>query len=120
MPYIPKGKNEPGSDWFDKAAFAQHVAYPQNPVRSIGELNELMAVMRGCLSQVKIPVLLIYSQDDDYIVKGSMDCIYDGLGSQDKQKVWVKGGGHVITEEPTRKVVFKAASDFIRRVSGAG
>jgi carboxylesterase len=120
MPYIPKGKNEPGSDWFDKAAFAQHVAYPQNPVRSIGELNELMAVMRGCLSQVKAPVLLIYSQDDDYIVKGSMDCIYDGLGSQDKQKVWVKGGGHVVTEEPTRTVVFKAACDFIRRVSGAG
>jgi esterase/lipase len=49
-----------------------------------------------------------------------MDCIYDGLGSQDKQKVWVKGGGHVVTEEPTRTVVFKAACDFIRRVSGAG
>jgi carboxylesterase len=120
VPHIPKGKKEPGSDWFDKAAFAQHVAYPQNPVRSIGELNELMAVMRGCLSQVEVPVLLIYSLDDDYIVKGSMDSIYDGLGSRDKQKVWVKGGGHVITEEPTRTVVFKAASDFIKRVSGAG
>lgn len=119
-PYIPKGKNEPGSDWFDKAAFAQHVAYSQNPVRSGGELNELMAIMRGCLSQVKAPVLLIYSHDDDYFVKGSMDCIFDELGSQDKQKLWVEGGGHVITEEPTRTVVFKAAADFIRRVSGAG
>ena len=119
-PYIPKGNNEPGSDWFDKAAFAQHVAYPQNPVRSVGELNELMAVMRGCLSQVKAAVLLIYSRDDDYFVQGSMDRIYAELGSQDRQKLWVEGGGHVITEEPTRTVVFKAAADFIKRISGAG
>jgi hypothetical protein len=30
--------------------------------------------------------------------------------------LWVEGGGHVITEEPTRKTVFKAAADFIERV----
>jgi len=120
VPYIPKGRNEPGSDWFDKAAFAQHASYPQNPVRSIGELNDLMAVMRGSLPRVNAPVLLIYSRDDDYIVKDSMDCIYEELGSADKQKLWVAGGGHVITEEPTRTVVFKAAADFIRRVSTAG
>jgi hypothetical protein len=31
----------------------------------------------------------------------------------------VEGGGHVITEEPTREVVFKAAADFINRVAFA-
>jgi carboxylesterase len=118
-PYMPKGKNLPGSDWFDKASFAQHVAYPENPVRCVGELNELMGVMRDCLPQVNVPVLLIYSRDDHYIYQGSMDSIHERLGSQDKQKLWVEGGGHVITEEPTRTVVFKAAADFIKRVSDA-
>jgi len=32
--------------------------------------------------------------------------------------LWIEGGGHVITEEPTRQRVFEAASSFIHRVTG--
>jgi carboxylesterase len=117
--YMPKGEGDPGSGWFDKDVWRQHVAYPQNPLRSIAELNELMGVMRLSLPEIKVPVLLIHSHDDDYVVKDSMDAIYNALGSTDKQKIWVAGGGHVITEEPTRHVVFKAAADFVERVSRA-
>jgi esterase/lipase len=46
-----------------------------------------------------------------------MERIYQSLGTNDKQRLWVEGGGHVITEEPTRETVFKAASGFIQRVS---
>ena len=95
------------------------MAYPENPVRSIAELSELLGVMRASLPQVTVPVLLIHSRDDDYVVKDSMQQIYDHLGSSDKHMLWVEGGGHVITEEPTRKAVFKAAADFIARVSGS-
>ena len=119
-PYMPKGKNEPGSDWFDKAAFAQHMDYEKYPVRSVAELKELMGIMHDSLPQVKAPALLIYSHDDHSLSEGDMDSIQERLGSQDKQKLWVEGGGHVITEEPTRTVVFKTAVDFIKRVSEAG
>jgi len=117
--YMDKGDAEPGSDWFDKESWKQHVSYPQNPVRSIAELNELLEMMRLSLPKVTVPVLLIHSRNDDYVVGGSMDAIYAALGSTDKQKLWVEGGGHVITEEPTRHAVFKAAADFVARVSGA-
>ena len=116
LPYMPKGKEDPGSDWFDQEAFRQHVSYPQNPVRSIRELTRLMVVMQASLSKVTAPVLLIHSRDDTYVVKDSMQLIHDHLGSSDKQMLWVEGGGHVITEEPTRETVFKAAADFIERV----
>jgi len=53
------------------------------------------------------------------VIKDSMQRIYDRLGTKDKQMLWVEDGGHVITEEPTRATAFKAASDFIRRVTGA-
>jgi carboxylesterase len=119
MPYMPKGNQEPGSDWYDKASYQQHVAYPKNPVRSIAELNSLLNEMRLNLPKVSVPVLLIQSRDDDYIMKGSMEAIHAALGSKDKQMLWVEGGGHVITEEPTRHQVFKAAADFIARISGA-
>jgi carboxylesterase len=119
LPYMAKGKGAPGEGWFDKEAFKQHVAYPKNPVRSAGELNLLMEVMREALPLVKVPALLIHSRDDDYVFRGSMEKIHAALGSTDKQMLWVKGGGHVITEEPTREVVFKAAANFINRVAFA-
>jgi carboxylesterase len=115
-PYLPKGKLH-GSGWFDQAAYNQHVAYPMNPVRSALELKLLIEEMHADLPKISIPVLLIHSRNDDYIIKDSMEQIYKLLGSSDKQMLWVEGGGHVITEEPTRETVFKAAADFIQRVS---
>ncbi len=119
FPYLNKGNKEPGSGWFDKEVWKQHVAYPRNPVRPIAELTQLMDLMRISLPELKIPVLLIHSRDDDYAVKDSMESIYNSLGSTDKEKLWVEGGGHVITEEPTRHVVFEAAARFIERVDRA-
>ena len=119
IPYLPKGDGEPGADWFDQEAWKQHVAYPKNPVRAVAELNELMGMMRESLPQVKVPVLLIHSRNDDYVFRDSMEKIHAALGSTDKNMLWVEGGGHVVTEEPTRETVFKAAADFIKRVASA-
>jgi carboxylesterase len=118
-PFMPKGKGEPGADWFDKAAYKQHVSYPENPLACIGELNQLLGVMRESLPNVKVPALLISSRDDHYIVEASMDRIYDALGSTDKQKLWIEGSSHVITEEPKRDQVFKATADFVARIAGS-
>ena len=114
-PYMPKGK-QPGRGWFDPAAYAQHVSYPMNPVRSAVELKLLIEEMHAALPKINVPVLLIHSRNDDYVIKDSMEQIYNHLGTSDKQMVWVEGGGHVITEEPTRATVFKAAADFVQRV----
>jgi carboxylesterase len=119
IPYMPKGNSEPGSDWFDQEAWKQHVAYPKNPVRVVAELNDLLGVMRESLPQVKVPVLLIHSRNDNYVISDSMEKIHTALGSTDKHMLWVEGGGHVITEEPTREAVFKAAGLFIQQVTSA-
>jgi carboxylesterase len=120
-PFMPKNKKDapPDTGWFDKGSFDQHVSYPQNPVRSIAELVTLQAEMRAALPKVKVPVLLVHSRNDDYVIKDSMQRIYDDLGTSDKTMLWVEGSGHVVTEEPQRGVVFKAAADFIRRVTHA-
>jgi len=119
VPYKSKGKGDLGHTWFDQEAWKQHVAYPKNPVRCIAELNSLLGEMRASLPQVRVPALLIASRDDHYIFENSLDFIYDTLGSADKQKIWVQGGGHVITEDATRQVVFQAAAEFVERVSRA-
>ncbi len=118
QPYMPKGKEEEGAGWFGDAWKDYHVSYRKNPVRSIAELNVLLGEMRAALPEIKVPVLLIHSRNDDYVLKDSMERIYADLGTPDKQMMWVEGAGHVITEEPVREQVYKAAAEFIHRVEG--
>ena len=96
--YMPKGDEEPGSSWFDKEAWKEHVSYPENPVRSIGELNKLLGEMRAGLRQIHVPVLLMHSRDDRYVLPENMELIYaDLLNVSDKTKLYLTGSGHVLT-----------------------
>lgn len=117
MPYLPKTKEEkPGTGWFDPEAWKEHVSYPRNPTRSVGQLDRLLAKMRTALPRVKVPVLLIHSRDDQYVWQESMPSIYHDLGSTDKQMLWIEKSGHVVTRDAQRETVFKAAADFVRRI----
>lgn len=116
QPYLPKSSEPPDAGWFDKEAWKDHVSYPHNPVRSIGEFKKLLDAMRAALPAVTAPALLIYSSDDHYLPLGSeasMNFIYDQLGSQRKEKLLLAGSGHVLTRDAQRETVFRAAARFV-------
>jgi carboxylesterase len=118
--YMPKSDEEPGTGWFDKEAWREHVSYPMNPVRSIGELNKLLGEMRAVLPKINVPVLLIHSRDDKYVAPESMEMIYADLKNvSDKTKLYITGSGHVVTRDAARRQVFEAAVEFIQRVESA-
>jgi carboxylesterase len=117
--YQPKSKEEPGASWFDKYAYAEHISYPQNPVRSAAELQLLVAEMRAALPKVNVPVLLIHSKNDTYVPPENVEQIYADLGTLDKAKLYVTEAGHVVTRDAARDQVFEAASEFIHRVEVA-
>ena len=116
--YIRKTKDKaPGSGWFDKDAFKEHVSYPLNPIRSAAELKILLEKMRAALPKVSVPVCLIHSKDDGYVLPENMERLYAGLvNASDKSKFYVTGSGHVATRDAARGKVFEIAQDFIRRV----
>jgi carboxylesterase len=116
--YMPKSDEEPGASWFDRDAYKDHVSYPQNPVRSIGELNKLLAEMRAALPNLRAPVLLIHSRNDKYVPPESMEMIFAELiNAPDKAKLYVTESGHVVTRDAARQQVFEAARDFIKRMN---
>lgn len=117
--YQPKSREVPGASWFDKAAYAEHVSYPQNPVRSGAELQLLLAEMRAALLRVDVPVLLIHSKNDTYVLPENMEHIYADLGTSDKAKRYVTEAGHVVTRDAARDQVFEAAKEFILKVEVA-
>ena len=114
--YLPPPTEPPGSDWFDSAAWKEHVSYQQKPMRAVGQLNQLLNEMRSTLPHVQVPVLLIHSHDDKTVWPGSMPAIYDALGSPDKDMLWIDKSGHVITRDAQRESVFQAAIEFVKRV----
>ncbi len=117
--YMPKTREAPGTGWFDLEAFKGHVSYPLNPIRSAAELEVLLGKMRSALSKVTIPVYMIHSKDDTYVVPENMERIYAGLvNASDKTKTYVTGSGHVVTRDAARHQVFELARDFLRRVDG--
>ena len=117
MPFRAKSKEPPGSDWFDKPAHAEHVAYRHNPVRAVAELQLLLAEMRTALPLVGAPVLLIHSKDDQYVLPENMERLYAGLvKAPDKKMLWITGSGHVLTRDAARGQVFDAALKFIHHV----
>lgn len=117
IPYQPKSGGAPDAGWVDKQAFASHISYPQNPTRSAAELKRLLIAMRLALPQVQVPVLLVHSRQDDYILPDNLEYIHAGLVHvTDKAKLYVTGSGHVVTRDAARQQVFEAAADFIRRV----
>lgn len=117
IPYMPKSNEEPGASWFDKDAWRDHVSYPENPVRSIGQLNHLLGAMRAALPDLRVPVLLIHSKDDHYVLPDNMDLIYaDLVNASDRTKLHVTGSGHVVTRDAARVQAFQYALDFIQRI----
>jgi carboxylesterase len=117
--YQPKSKVEPGASWFDKAAYAEHFSYLQNPIRSAAELQLLATEMRAALPRVDVPVLLIHSKNDTYVQPENVEHIYADLGTSDKTKLYVTESGHVVTRDADKDQIFEAASAFIRRIEAA-
>lgn len=117
--FMPKSDEEPGAGWFDRDAWKDHISYPQNPVYSIGELNKLLGEMRAALPRVDVPVLLMHSKDDRYVLPENMELIYADLkNASDKTKLYITGSGHVVTRDAARHQVFESAFEFTQRVGG--
>jgi carboxylesterase len=104
------------SDYIDQEALAEHVSYDVNPVRSVIELDELLAEMRSGLSKINVPAQLIYSTGDQTVSTDHAHAIFDALATEQKDLLWVEKSGHIVTRDAERGVVFAAATDFVRRV----
>jgi carboxylesterase len=115
--FRPKSNEPPGSGWFDKTAYQDHIAYGKNPVRSTAELKKLILEMHAALPEVNVPVLLMHSKDERYILADNMESIYAGLVNvSEKTKLYITGSGHVLPRDASREQVFQSAAEFIRRV----
>jgi carboxylesterase len=93
-------------------------AYPEFPMSILGELEKLGAAMAASLPEVRVPVLLIHSRDDQSVPFSCMRNIYDRLGSAQKEMLALEGMDHSLVRDPRRQVVFEAVGKFLKQVEG--
>jgi carboxylesterase len=116
--FRPKTSEPPGSGWFDKVAYQDNITYEKNPVRSAAELKKLILEMGSVLPKINVPVLLMHSKDDKYVLPDNLEIIYERLtGVSDKTKLYITGSGHNLPRDARREQVFQSAVAFIQRVS---
>jgi carboxylesterase len=110
MPRLEKGP----PDWKNPEAAATHVEYPFYPTIALAELRDLLVKVRLSVPKIRVPALLVHSRLDASIPPENMQWIYDHLGSQCKEMLWVENSNHVVVREPDREKVFQAAVRFMR------
>lgn len=107
--YVPNRPRRP-----EIAAYAE--AYPLMPLRSVVQLLKLIKEVRGKLSRVSAPLLVVQGEEDRAVDPCSARVIYNGVSSGHKRLAWFAGAGHLLVLEPCRDLVFRAVVDFLREV----
>lgn len=107
---IPKGAGK----WVDETLAAERVAYQAYPLRSVVELDYLLADMRSHLHLVNAPLLSIHSHRDDFVPPENLAKIQAGVGSTYKEAAWVNRSYHLITSDADREFVLEYIRSFIR------
>ncbi len=77
------------------------------------ELEQLCSSMREALPQVRVPVLLVQSRQDEGISLDSLPYLYEQIGSAEKRMVWLEGMDHSLIQDPGRQVMMDLVWDFI-------
>ena len=73
--------------------------------------------MHAVRPKVNVPVLLMHSKNDAYVLPDNMEDIYRELvNASDKTKLYVPGSGHVLPRDAAREQVFTSAVEFIERI----
>lgn len=100
--------------WVDPSLAEDRVAYDGYPLRSIAELDALLADMRAHLGEVTAPLLSIHSRRDDFVPPDHLTRIQAAVGSSTKQRAYVEQSFHLIVVDVDRERVLTHILDFLR------
>lgn len=81
----------------DPVAAEAMIAYRVSTPRLVVELEKVVMLARTQLPQVRQPVLVVQSREDNRIPVASAAAAFEMIGSSDKTLHWTTGSGHVLT-----------------------
>jgi len=88
--------------------------YRRIPLRSLSEVDALLAAMRAELPHVRVPALILQGRRDWIIPKDSAAELRRGLARADAHVRWLPRSGHVATLDRDREHLAGAVTEFLR------
>jgi esterase/lipase len=88
--------------------------YPIFPLRTLTEIDRLIARVRARLHEVTAPTVILQAREDDMTSPRNAALVYHGISSQDKQLVLLDDCYHVITVDKKRERVTEKMATFFR------
>ncbi len=91
--------------------------YDKRPTAAVAELYELVGIIKRNLHEIKEPIIIIHSLEDETIKPASSQYVADNIGSERKTIVWIEHGGHVIIKDEQMEEVWGNIKDFMQTES---
>ena len=91
------------------------IAYQTYPIESAKETFALVRHTRGVVSKIKQPCLIMQSTSDHVVSKNSLENIYNNIGSEKKEKIYVKRAYHTFISDIKNEGVFEDILNFINK-----
>jgi carboxylesterase len=88
---------------------------PLIPVRVFTEVDRLIARVRSSMGKIEAPTRILQAREDDVSSPKNAQLLYDGLGSKEKDIVYLDDCYHVITVDKKKREVVTHLAEFFRR-----
>lgn len=112
LPYVP-GTREKKAPHIEKYL----VPYSKTPLASVYSLYQLIEEVKGELPQIKTPIFIAQSGQDETVDPASADYIYDQIGSNYKKLIHYPLSSHIITLDHDRHQLFMDVAKFFEEVT---
>lgn len=97
-----------------KKTGVKELAYEKTPVRSVKEIIELMAIVKGDLDKIQCPILIFVSDIDHVVPPNNSQIILEGISSQNKVLLPLKESFHVATLDHDQGYIIEKTLQFIK------
>ncbi len=97
----------------DPAERAMNLGYGVYSGRLLFELWQLAAKARRSLAGITVPTLLVQSRADPRIAPEVAERAIANVAAREKRLVWAEGGGHIITVDYGRDLVFSEVEAWV-------
>ncbi|MDQ4095715.1 MAG: alpha/beta fold hydrolase [Actinomycetota bacterium] len=98
----------------------REIAYDRVPTKAAYSMLQFTRRARRALPSVTCPTLIIHSRQDHTAHPDNAKVIYDELGTNQKELVWLERSYHVITVDLERDEVYEKAVSFMKEHSARG
>jgi carboxylesterase len=97
----------------DPVAAEAMIAYRVSTPRLVVELEKVVTLARKQLPQVRQPVLVVQSREDNRIPAASAAAAFEMIGSRDKTLHWTTGSGHVVTVDYGHEAIEQLVANWL-------